>query len=201
MVFAIAALLFQINPAIQHLDVSAVVPAATTVVGSSTADQPKPNAAAAGKDDPKASSSNSMNASAPMSKTPDFQAFSNFRLPDARPIKQYRIVSVENTPSRRNWMILSIAQHGAAIFDAYSTRQAIQAGARENDPLMRPFANSPAIYAAIQAGPVVMDLVARHMQRSQSSFLRRTWWIPQAASTGLFIFSGAHNLHVANNAK
>ena len=94
--------------------------------------------------------------------------------------------------------MLSIAEHSAAAFDAYSTRQAISSGAHETDPMMRPFANSPGIYAAIQAGPVVLDYAARRMQRSQYQLLRRTWWLPQSASTGLFLFSGVHNLNLAN---
>lgn len=89
-------------------------------------------------------------------------------------------------------------QHSAATFDAYSTRQAVSSGAIEADPLMRPFAQSPAIYAAIQVGPAILDYAARRMQRSSNNFLRRTWWVPQSASTGLFLFSGAHNLQVAN---
>jgi len=63
---------------------------------------------------------------------------------------------------------------------------------------MRPFAQSPAIYIAIQGAPVLLDYAARRMQRSPNSFFRRTWWVPQSASTGLFLFSGVHNLHVAN---
>ena len=63
---------------------------------------------------------------------------------------------------------------------------------------MRPFAHSPGIYAAIQVTPVVLDFAARRMERSQNSFIRHSWWIPQSASTGLFLFSGAHNMSVAN---
>jgi hypothetical protein len=95
--------------------------------------------------------------------------------------------------------MLSLAQHSAAAFDAYSTREAVSRGAVEGDPMMRPFANSPAIYAAIQVGPAVLDFVARRMQRSHNNFLRHTWWLPQSASTGLFIFSGVHDLRVANH--
>ena len=88
-------------------------------------------------------------------------------------------------------------QHGAAAFDAYSTRQAVGHGAVEDNPMLRPFAGSAAIYAATQLTPLVLDLVAYHMQRSEYSLLRRFWWMPQTVSTGLSIFSGVHNLHVA----
>jgi len=82
------------------------------------------------------------------------------------------------------------------MLDAYSTRQAVSRGAGEQDPLMRPFAHSPAIYAAIQVGPVLFDVLARHMQRSNYNLERRTWWVPQTASTGMSIFAGVHNLTI-----
>ncbi|HWF37632.1 MAG TPA: hypothetical protein VG322_03875 [Candidatus Acidoferrales bacterium] len=112
--------------------------------------------------------------------------------------KALRFVEPESTPSRRKWLALAAAEHAAAAFDAYSTRLAIGRGALEADPLMRPFAESAGIYAAIQVAPVALDFAARHMQRSQIGFLRRTWWVPQSAATGMFLFSGMHNLHVAS---
>ncbi len=114
------------------------------------------------------------------------------------PAKPIRLIPVENVHPRPPWLILSAVQHGAAGFDAYSTRRAIRNGGVEMDPLMRPFAHSPAIYAAIQLGPAMLDVLARHMQRSRNGLLRRTWWVPQSASTGVFLFSGLHNLQVAN---
>jgi hypothetical protein len=126
------------------------------------------------------------------------QALSTIRVPSIEPATPRKVISVEEQHPRRNWLILTIVQHSAATFDAYSTRQAVSAGASEADPLMRPFAQSPAIYFAIQGGPIILDYAARRMQRSSNTLLRRTWWIPQSASTGLFLFSGVHNLHVAN---
>jgi len=125
------------------------------------------------------------------------QSLSTIRVPDVQP-KPTGVISAERLPSRRNWLILSLAQHGAATFDAYSTRRAIASGAVEADPLMRPFANSPGIYAAIHVCPLGLDYLASRMQRSQNHLLRRTWWAPQAASTSLFLFSGAHNLRLAH---
>jgi hypothetical protein len=124
------------------------------------------------------------------------QQFSTIRIPEANDEKRYVIRSAESVPSRRNCLVLSVLEHGAATFDAYSTRQAISRGAVEGDPLMRPFAHSPAIYAALQVGPVLFDLLARHMQRSQFGFERRTWWVPQTASTGMSIFAGVHNMNL-----
>jgi hypothetical protein len=124
------------------------------------------------------------------------QSFLTVRIPTESP-KRYSTKEAMSLPSRREWLALSIVEHGAAAFDAYSTRQAIGHGAVEDDPLMRPFAHSPAIYAATQVGPVVFDLLARHMQRSEYPVVRRVWWMPQTISAGLSIFSGAHNLNVA----
>ena len=124
------------------------------------------------------------------------QSFSTVRIP-TEPSKGYSIKEAMSLPSHREWFALSIVEHGAAAFDAYSTRQAVGHGAVEDDPLMRPFAHSPAIYAATQVGPVVFDLLARHMQRSEYPMVRRIWWMPQSVSAGLSIFSGAHNLSVA----
>jgi hypothetical protein len=128
---------------------------------------------------------------------PAQKQFSNIRIPDPDPAKPYQIREAESMPSRRAWIVLSILEHGAAGFDGYSTRQAISSGAKEADPLMRPFAHSPAIYPALQVGPVVFDLLARHMQRSQYAAFRRTWWMPQSISTATSILSGVHNLGVA----
>jgi hypothetical protein len=123
------------------------------------------------------------------------QSFSTIRISETDE-KRYAIREAESAPARRNWLMLSIVEHSAATFDAYSTRQAVSRGAVEQDPLMRPFAHSPAIYAAIQVGPVLFDLLARHMQRSNYNFERRTWWVPQTASTGMSIFAGIHNLNL-----
>lgn len=124
------------------------------------------------------------------------QSLSNIRIPASKSEKRSDTAAAE-TPSRRQWLLLSMAQSGAAAFDAYSTRQSIATGAAEEDPMMRPFAHSPAIYGAIQVAPLVLDYFARRMQRSSNSFVRRTWWLPQSMGTATFVFSGAHNLGVA----
>jgi len=126
------------------------------------------------------------------------QSFSTIRIPEGNE-KRYATREAESVPSRREWLALMILEHSAAAFDAYSTREAISRGAKEEDPVMRPFAHSPAIYAAIQVGPALLDVLARHMQRSQYNFVRRTWWVPQSASTGGSIFSGVHNLSVVGH--
>lgn len=125
------------------------------------------------------------------------QSLSTIRVPEIKPEKPRELTPAEIYPSRR-WIALSVVQSAAAGFDAYSTRYAVGHGAVEEDPLMRPFAHSPSIYVASQLCPVALDFVARRMQRSPNSFIRRMWWLPQTTSTGLYLFSGVHNMHVAS---
>jgi hypothetical protein len=131
--------------------------------------------------------------------SPSAEALSTIHIPENLPGKRAKPIGVETLPSRREWIILSALQHGAATFDAYTTRQSIEAGGVERDPMMRPFAHSPAMYAAIQVGPLLLDYTARRMQRSRYGFARKFWWAPQSAATALFIASGVNNLQVANH--
>jgi hypothetical protein len=109
-------------------------------------------------------------------------------------MKPLRPVSVRQEYSRRNWVLLVAASSAAATWDAYTTREAIQQGAIELDPMMKPFANSNSLYAAIQISPVVMDLVAYKMQRSENPVVHRMWWLPQALGTGVSLNAAVHNL-------
>jgi hypothetical protein len=130
--------------------------------------------------------------------TPD-SSISTVRVPEINLGKPQEIKVAETYPARRSWVALSILQHGAAGFDAYSTRYAVGHGAVEDDPFLRPFAHSPSIYLVSQLCPLALDLVGRKMQRSQNDFIRRMWWLPQTASTGMYLFSGVHNMHVAGH--
>jgi hypothetical protein len=133
-----------------------------------------------------------------MTETQSGQTLSTIHLPDPNVSRENRIERAIETPSKKQWMALAFVEHGAAGFDAYSTRIAVGHGAVEEDPLMRPFAHSPAIYASTQVGPVLFDLLARHMQRSEYPLIRKVWWMPQTLSAGISIFSGVHNLNVAS---
>ena len=83
------------------------------------------------------------------------------------------------------WFVLGAVEHGAATFDAWSTRRNIETGMmHEADPIMRPFANSNAMYAAVQVAPVLFDLLSKQMLRNSHSWVRKSWWVPQSA--GLF---------------
>jgi hypothetical protein len=126
------------------------------------------------------------------------QPFSTVRIPVADAIKPIRPIAVESIPSRRNWLLLSITSHSAAAFDAYSTRRSVESGNVETNPFVKPFAGSPAIYAALQASPLVMDYAAFKMQRSKNRIIRHMWWLPQSTGTAMSIVSGAYNLSISH---
>jgi hypothetical protein len=103
------------------------------------------------------------------------------------------------TPAQRKiWYALAATGHGAAAFDAWSTRRAVSRGYSEGNPFLAPFANSSAIYAATQVSPIVMDYLGKRMMVSQNRWIRRIWWLPQAAGTGFSIFAGVHNVGVVH---
>jgi len=213
MVFAIAALLFQFGSG-----APAVPAVAATAAKSVTSTKPAPTAPAVSLPDAPIPSV-ALNAAPPSNSGAELasegassnpavlrlaaldsagnntQTLSTIHIPE-EDSKPFRTVSVEQ-PSRRSWLILSVAQSSAATFDAYATRHAIENGAHEVDPFMRPFAGSSGIYAAIQVCPIVLDYTARHMQRSENPVIRHTWWVPQALGTGVYLFSGAHDIRVA----
>lgn len=97
--------------------------------------------------------------------------------------------------SNTKWWLLSGAMHGAAAFDAYSTRRfTLNGTGRELNPVFAPFAGSPAIYAGTQVVPVVLDIVSRKMMHSESPVMRKFWWLPQSlAATSSFICA-THNM-------
>ena len=99
------------------------------------------------------------------------------------------------TPRKKMiWYSLMAAGHGAAAFDAWTTRRAVSQGyGVEANPLERPFASSGAIYATTQVSPLLMDFVGRQMMRSSHPWMRRIWWVPQAASASFSFGAGVHN--------
>jgi hypothetical protein len=96
---------------------------------------------------------------------------------------------------RRAWFLLGLTQHGAAFFDARTTRDVME-HYHELDPLLRPFAHSAALYPAMQIGPVGLDWLATRLATNRHHWLRRLWWVPQAAATAGFLWSGIHNLEL-----
>jgi hypothetical protein len=110
------------------------------------------------------------------------------------PVKPAITESYETPNERKAWYALMIWGHGTAVFDAWTTRRAIGEGyAVEGDPLQRPFAHSGAIYASTQVTPLIMDFVGHRMMRSSHSWMRKAWWVPQAASGGVSLGAGVHN--------
>jgi hypothetical protein len=95
--------------------------------------------------------------------------------------------------TRRIWLGLSIAQHGGAAFDAWSTRRLISQGGRELNPTLRPFAGNASLYAATQVCPTIFDYLSRRMMTSRRGWVRYSWWIPQTVSAALSVASGVHN--------
>ena len=83
---------------------------------------------------------------------------------------------------------------GAAVFDAWTTRRAVQGNyAVEGNPMLRPFSHSDAIYAATQASPLIMDYLGHRMMSSHRERMRRFWWLPQVAGTSVSLAAGVHN--------
>ena len=95
------------------------------------------------------------------------------------------------------WYILGAGEHGAATFDAWSTRRVIQSGmGQEMNPMLRPFANSGALYGAVQVAPLLFDMLSKHMYHSSHAWERKIWWLPQTASMVASFVGGAHNLNI-----
>jgi hypothetical protein len=118
----------------------------------------------------------------------------------AAPIKGVRMSLMRPTETagqRKLWYALSITGSGAATFDAWSTRRAVSGGyGTEGNPLLRPFSHSKAMYAATQVSPLVMDFIGKRMMVSQHKWMRRMWWLPQSAGTGLSLYAGVHNVRM-----
>ncbi|MGA8220871.1 MAG: hypothetical protein WB780_04395, partial [Candidatus Acidiferrales bacterium] len=166
MILAVAALLFQIAPVAQAFTVEKAAQAPTSAAAPSS---PAPPALAAGNDRP--TSMNAPLAPVPVNlapeatteafntdamNTPAQTSLSTIRVPEL-PMEKSVHFDAESLPSRKKWLALSLVEHGAAAFDAYATRDAVSHGAREEDPFLRPVANSDSIYAVSQICPVLLD--------------------------------------------
>jgi hypothetical protein len=114
-----------------------------------------------------------------------------------QPIKPAYTRSRETRGQRVAWYGLMAAGHGAAAFDAYSTRLAVSGNyGTETNPFLRPFSHSSALYAVTQLSPAAMDYIGKRMMVSQDRWVRKLWWLPQAAGSGFSVFAGVHNLGV-----
>lgn len=114
-----------------------------------------------------------------------------------QPVKPAFNREYDNRRQKKVWYALAAASSGAAAFDAWSTRRAISGGyGTESNPLLAPFSHSGALYAATQVSPALMDFIGRRMMTSEHRMIRRMWWLPQAAGTGMSLFAGVHNMGV-----
>jgi len=114
-----------------------------------------------------------------------------------QPMKPAHMRPRETRGQRVAWYSLMAAGHGAAAFDAYSTRLAISGNyGSETNPFLRPFSHSGALYAVTQVSPAVMDYIGKRMMVSETRWVRKMWWLPQAAGSGFSVFAGVHNLNV-----
>jgi hypothetical protein len=115
-----------------------------------------------------------------------------------QPVKAAYTRPRETRNQRIAWYSLAVTGHGAAAFDAYSTRLVVAGNyGVESNPFLRPFSHSSALYAVTQVSPAVMDLIGKRMMVSQNRLVRGLWWLPQAAGSGFSIGAGVHNLGVA----
>ena len=116
-----------------------------------------------------------------------------------QPVKQAYARPQESPRQRKIWYGLLLAGHSGAAFDAWSTHRAVAGGyGQESNPLLRPFAGSNAIYAATQVSPALMDYIGKRMMVSQNPWLRKLWWVPQVAGSGMSFASGAHNVGIVH---
>jgi hypothetical protein len=97
-----------------------------------------------------------------------------------------------------SWLALALAQSSAATFDAWTTNREVAQGHTELNPLLRPVAGTPAMYAAIQATPILFDFIGRKMQHSENGTMRRMWWVPQVLGTVTSLGAGIRNLSVSH---
>jgi hypothetical protein len=113
------------------------------------------------------------------------------------PVKPATTESYETPRQREIWYALMVADHSTAAFDAWTTRRAVGGGyGVEGDPLQRPFAHSGAIYVTTQVTPVLMDYLGHRMMRSDNPWIRKAWWVPQAASTSVSLGAAVHNYNL-----
>jgi hypothetical protein len=111
------------------------------------------------------------------------------------PIRPIKLVKPSPAGSKRVWMALTLAQHSAATFDAWTTRRNVSSGHyHENNPFLKPFAGNNSLYAVVQITPLVFDLVGQRMRHSERPWARRFWWMPQAVQTATHLAFGARNL-------
>lgn len=116
-----------------------------------------------------------------------------------QPVKPVLSGPRETPKQSKIWYGLAIVSSSGAAFDAWSTHRAVASGyGREANPFLKPFASSNAIYAATQVSPLVMDFLGKQMMMSRRRWVRKMWWLPQAAGASLSFAAGVHNVGVVH---
>ncbi len=119
-------------------------------------------------------------------------AFSPFESVRSDPFR-----SSDNRNKKKIWYGLIVAGHAGAALDAWSTRRALSGHyGTEGDPIMRPFAHSNSLYLVTQVSPTVLDFIGRRAMSNSHPWVRRLWWVPQAAGTAISFGAGAHNISI-----
>ena len=111
------------------------------------------------------------------------------------PLPEHRLFALH--PGQR-WLMLAILQSSAATLDAWTTNRAVGAGHTELDPLLRPAAGTPAMYAAVEVVPLILDLIGLKMRHSENGLLRRAWWLPQTIGANASFGAAVRNLAVTH---
>jgi hypothetical protein len=138
----------------------------------------------------------------PSMPTPKLNVSSSAVEPPVAPVPMIKVNKPrirETRGQRVAWYSLAVVGHGAAAFDAYSTRLAVSGHyGTEGNPFLRPFSHSNSLYAATQVSPLVMDYLGKRMMTSNDRWLRRLWWVPQTLGAGFSVGAGVHNLGVVH---
>lgn len=91
-------------------------------------------------------------------------------------------------------LLLAGINAGAAVWDDAASREVIERGGIERNPLMRPFVHNTGTIVAESAAEVwVMAFVADRMKRSSHPLLRKTWWLPQTLNFTAKFGGGIYN--------
>jgi hypothetical protein len=96
--------------------------------------------------------------------------------------------------SLATFIALGVLSHGASVFDAAITRQEVREGGYEENPLVRPYVRSYALFAVTQIGPFIYDGLGWLMTRSNHRWIRRLWWLPQTFNAVTCVAAGFYDL-------
>lgn len=89
---------------------------------------------------------------------------------------------------------LYVGSASLQAFDAYSTLSVLEAGGREQNPLMKGVVKSPATFIAVKAGITAVSIVAAERLWKNNNRLGAV--LLMAASNGMMAYVAAHNASV-----